>query len=80
MPFVYRFDIMKKLEREGYSRHVLVTKKILSPTQCAILRRREPFGLNTLNTICCLLDCQPGDLLRFEQQKKTNKKVVGLDC
>lgn len=37
----------------------------LSPTIIARMSKNEPIGTRTLEKICGVLDCQPGDVLEY---------------
>ena len=40
--------------------------KLISQSSLQSIREGKPLSLSTINVICNLLDCQPGDILRFE--------------
>lgn len=61
---VYK-DILGKLKAAGYSSYRLEHEKILGLGTMTRIRRGDPVGVNTIGTICGLLNCQPGDLLEY---------------
>lgn len=62
-------DILDKLKEAGYTTYRLRKEKILPDSIVQRLRDGRPITTDTLDTICTLLDCQPGDLIRFEKLK-----------
>lgn len=59
--------ILDKLKEAGYTTYRLRKEKILPDSIVQRLRDGRPITTDTLDTICTLLDCQPGDLIRFEK-------------
>lgn len=59
-------DIMQKLADHGYSSYELRRKKILSEGTMTRLRNEEPITTVTIDTVCRLCECQPGDLMSWE--------------
>ena len=50
----------------GYSQKDMRKYKLISQSSLQSIREGKPLSLSTINVICNLLDCQPGDILRFE--------------
>lgn len=61
----YKIDILEKLKEHGYTSYKLRKDKIIGEAQIQKIREGEIASKETLNTICKLLDCQPGDLLEY---------------
>ncbi len=59
-------DILPRLSRMGWSTYRLAKEHILSPATIDRIRNGQPVNLTTIDTICRLLDCQPGDILNYE--------------
>lgn len=68
----YKVNIMDKLKEKGYSSTRLRKEKLLGESYMSQLRRGDMVSWAALDTICTLLDCQPGDLL-------CHKKGPGVD-
>jgi len=66
MAIKYKVDIMDSLKMAGYSSTRLRKEKLLGESYMQQLRRGELVSWKALNTICRLLNCQPGDLLWFD--------------
>lgn len=63
----YKLDITKALKERGYSSARIRKEKVLSESTMQKLRTGQPgITLATINTICCILRCQPGDLIECD--------------
>lgn len=69
MPIKYKIDIMDALKKAGYSSTRLRNEKLMGESYMQQLRRGELVSWKTIETICRLLNCQPGDILEFENEK-----------
>lgn len=58
-------DIMEMLSSRGWSSYRLRNEKILSESIMTRLRSKESITTNTIDKLCELLDCQPGDLIHY---------------
>lgn len=65
MPLQYKFDIVQALKDKGYNTNRIRKEKILSESTMTKLRRGEPVSWENLETICKLLECQPGDIIEY---------------
>lgn len=65
MPIQYKFDILSKLKEAGYSTYKLRKEKLLGEATIQKLRNGEPVSWENISTICELLGCQPGDLIKY---------------
>ena len=61
----YKIDILEELKNKGYSTYKLRKDKIIGESQIQKIRTGELASKETLNTICKLLACQPGDILEY---------------
>lgn len=62
---VYRIDILEELKKIGYTTYKLQKESILNASTLGYLRSGKMIGIKNLDTICNLLNCQPGDLIEF---------------
>lgn len=72
---VYKLDILAALKNNGYTTYRIKKEKILSESTLQKFRHKEGISWSNLDTLCSLLQCQPGDLLAYipdEQQQGTN--------
>ena len=65
MAIRYKVDILAELKKKGYSSTRIREDKLIGQSYLQQLRRGELVSWKTLDTICALLDCQPGDLIEF---------------
>lgn len=68
MPIKYKIDVLEALRAAGYTTYKLRKDKILGERVIQQLRDGEIVSWATIDTLCSLLDCQPGDLV--EHNKK----------
>lgn len=73
---LYKIDVLAALKRAGYTTNRLRKEKLLGENAIQYIRENKPVGSKALNSICELLDMQPGDILEHEsdsgQQKDEN--------
>ncbi len=58
-------DVMKRLKDAGYSSTRLRTEGILGEAYMTKIRNNGTVSMNALNTICTLLNCQPGEIIEY---------------
>ena len=65
MAIQYKVDILAELKKKGYSSTRIREEKLIGQSYLQQLRRGELVYWKTLDTICFLLECQPGDLIEY---------------
>ena len=60
----YNGKILLKLKLKGYNTNYIRKNKIMSEKQVQDIRNNK-VTMATLNKICQLLECQPGDILQY---------------
>lgn len=68
MPMKYKFDILPALKAKGFNTNKLRQDKLLSESTIQKLRTGTGVSWGNIETICQLLDCQPGDILEYEKE------------
>lgn len=68
MAIQYKVDILAKLKEQGYSSSRIRNEKLIGQSYLQQLRHGELVSWKTLDTICSLLDCQPGDLIEYVRE------------
>lgn len=63
MPIRYKMDILEALRAAGYTTYKLRQDKIIGERVIQQLRQGEIVSWKTIDTICSLLKCQPGDIV-----------------
>lgn len=65
MPLQYKLDILSALKEKGYNTNRIRTEGVLSQSTLQKFRNKQGVSWENLETLCSLLDCQPGDLIEF---------------
>jgi putative transcriptional regulator len=61
----YSLDVLAALKEKGYSTYRIRKDKLIGEAQIQKLRSNELVSKETLNTLCKLLNCQPGEILKY---------------
>lgn len=69
----YKIDILDALKQVGFSSYKIRKDKLIGEAQIQKIRIGEIASKDTLNTICRLLNCQPGDILEYVPDKPDQK-------
>ena len=67
MPLQYKFDVVNALKGKGYTTYKIRQEKLLSESTIQKLRDGKGVAWENIETICRLLECQPGDLLEYTE-------------
>lgn len=67
MPFKYKIDVIAALKAAGYSTYRIRKEKIFSEGTLQNFREGVIASQSTLEKLCELLDCQPGDILVYNK-------------
>ena len=65
MPIKYKVDVIAALKEAGYNTTRIRKEKIMGEAMLQKIRSGQMVSWATLETICDLLGCQPGDLLEY---------------
>jgi putative transcriptional regulator len=65
MPMKYKVDVLSNLKAAGYSTYSIRKDRLLSESTVQKLRGGEPISWENIETVCRLLNCQPGDILEY---------------
>ena len=79
MSFQYKVNVMDKLKEKGYSSTRLRKEKLLGESYMSQLRRGDMVSWAALDTVCTLLNCQPGDLICHEKDTGVDKTAEGSE-
>lgn len=69
---VYKIDVIESLKEAGYNSTKILKENILSQSTMQKLRNGEVVGAKALDQICSLLDMQPGNIIKYVENKKIN--------
>lgn len=69
----FKCNILFALKNKGYTSYKLLNKKILPAGTITKIRNNEAekLSLATIDKICALLGCQPGDILEYVPDDST---------
>lgn len=62
--------LWETLERKGMSQYQLIKKYNFSTGTLDALRKNSSITVNTIETLCLILDCTPNDILRITRESK----------
>lgn len=68
MPILYKFDVLQALKSKGYNTNRIRKEKLLAESTLQKLRNNEMVAISNIETICRLLNCQPGDILEYKEE------------
>jgi len=71
MPIRYKIEILPALKAIGYTQTRIREDKLMGQATLQQLRHGELASWKTIDTVCRLLDCQPGDLLEHVPTEDT---------
>ena len=72
----YKADVLALLKAAGYPSTRIRAEKLLGQSYVQQLRKGELISWAALNTVCRLLDCQPGDLLEYVADEIPNAETI----
>ena len=68
MPMRYKVDLLAVLKEAGYNTNRIRKEKIMGEAMLQKIRSSQMVSWATLETICDLLNCQPGDLIEYVKE------------
>lgn len=69
MPIRYKVDIINLMKEAGYNTSRIRKEKIMGEAMLQKIREGQMVSWAVLETICSLLDCQPGDLVEYVKEE-----------
>lgn len=66
-------DVLARLKDAGYSAYRLRKDGIMSESTIQALRQGDHVTTKTIDAICTLLNCQPGDIMEYIPDNKEEK-------
>ena len=65
LPLQFKIDVVEALKAKGFYPQRIRKERLLSESTMTKLRRGESVSWENLETICKLLECQPGDIIEY---------------
>lgn len=69
MPIKYKINVLEELKAAGYSTYRLRQEKIFGERTMQKFRKGEIVNADNLAVVCKLLNCQPGDIMEYEDEE-----------
>ena len=69
---VYKVDVLEELKKIGINQYWLYQHPDCGVSQSAVAKLRQGtiVGIKTLDALCGLLRCQPGDLIAWKEPEE----------
>lgn len=67
MPIRYKVDVLAALRDAGYTSTRIRNERLMGQAVLQQLRHGELVSWRSIETICRLLNCQPGDIVEYVQ-------------
>ncbi len=68
MALQYKIDVLATLKEKGYNTNRIRTEGLLSQSTLQKFREKKGVSWENIETLCSLLDCQPGDLIEYVKE------------
>ncbi len=78
MPLWFKIDVISALKEKGYTTYRIRSEKLLSESTLQKLRTGTGISWESIETLCRLLDCQPGDIMEYVPETETPPCGGGL--
>ena len=62
---IFRFDVLQALKNRGFSTYYLRNKTTIGQKTVSDIKNGIVPGIKSLDILCRLLDCQPGDIIKY---------------
>lgn len=69
MAIKYKIDVLAALKKAGYSSTRIRNEKIIGQSYLQQIRQGIIVSNACLNTLCRLLNCQPGDIIEYVEEE-----------
>lgn len=67
MAIFYKLDILEELKKKGFNTYVILKGNLINQGSLQSIREKKPISFKTLNTLCKLLELQPGDIIGYKE-------------
>ena len=62
-------NVLAKLKEAGYTSYIIRQNNLIPQKTLTAIRNNEPINTKTINTLCKLLRCQPGEILEYTEER-----------
>lgn len=78
MPLKYKIDVLQTLKDNGYNTTRIKREKIFNAYAVQKFRTNESVTWETLEKLCSVLKCQPGDIIEYTDEIDGAETAVGI--
>lgn len=65
----YKINVLETLKESGYSSTRILKEGLISQSAVQKIRKNEMVGIKTIEKLCELLDMQPGNIIKYVENK-----------
>lgn len=65
----YKINVLETLKESGYNSTRILKEGLISQSAMQKMRKNEMVGIKTIEKLCELLDMQPGNIIKYVEQK-----------
>lgn len=65
----YKIDVLDTLKESGYNSTRILKENLISQSAVQKIRKNEMVGIKTIEKLCELLDMQPGNIIKYVENK-----------
>jgi DNA-binding Xre family transcriptional regulator len=65
----YKIDVIDTLKENGYNSTRILKEGTISQAAMQKIRKNEMVGIKTLEKLCEILDMQPGNIIKYTENK-----------
>nr|DAW99344.1 MAG TPA: Cro/C1-type HTH DNA-binding domain protein [Bacteriophage sp.] len=65
----YKIDVLETLKESGYNSTRILKENLISQSAVQKIRKNEMVGIKTIEKLCELLDMQPGNIIKYVENK-----------
>ncbi len=65
MALTYKIKVIDELKKAGFNTNTIRKEKLFSESTLQKFRNNEMVSSENINTLCRLLNCQPGDIIEY---------------
>ena len=77
----YKIDVIQELAKVGVNTTTAKKSGIFGQDTMRKFRNGDTkISLEVLNRLCCVLEMQPRDIIKFVETKKNKKKIISKIC
>jgi len=74
VPLKYKIDVLSALKEKGYNTTKIRAEGLLSQSTLQKFRNQQGISWENIETLCRLLECQPGDIIEYVWEPNVSEK------